>query len=309
MNIYKFERTALLRGYKYNKLYNNKLHMTKSNEIKEQQRKLWNKFSPGWKKWDAFVMSWLKPIGNKLLEKVQLRNGETILDVATGTGEPGISAAKLIPNGTVVGIDLSEEMIQIANQHANEQRVTNYSAQVEDLSQGFSFADNYFDKVVCRFGIMYFPDPASDLKEVARVLKPGGRIAFSAWAEPPKNPWATTAASVINKLLELPPTPADAPGVFRHSLPNSLRQLFTEAGLTNIMEEEVTGSMVFDNSEEYWKFVMDVVAPVAIPLSKADNAMRQKAKEKVLEECSRFKRKDGKIIFPWSSWICSGVKR
>ncbi|MDO8537326.1 MAG: methyltransferase domain-containing protein [archaeon] len=279
-----------------------------STEIKEQQRELWNKFSLGWKKWDNFVMSWLKPIGEKLLEKVQLRNGEKILDVATGTGEPGISAAKLMPNATIVGIDLSEEMVQLANQHSKEKRAANYSAQVEDIQQGLSFTDNYFDKIICRFGIMFFPNPASDFKEIVRVLKSGGRITFSAWAEPSKNPWATTAASVINKLLELPAPPTDAPGIFRHSNPNSLRQLFMEAGLTNIVEEEITGSIVFDNSEKYWEFVMDVVAPVAIPLSKADDATRQKAKEKVIEECSRFKKENGKIIFPWSSWICSAVK-
>jgi ubiquinone/menaquinone biosynthesis C-methylase UbiE len=279
-----------------------------STEIKEQQRKLWNKFSPGWKKWDSFVMSWLKPIGDKILDKVQLRKGELILDVATGTGEPGISAAKLMPNGAVVGIDLSEEMVQIANQHSKEKGVANYSAKVEDISRGLSFKDRYFDKIICRFGIMFFPDPASDLKEVVRVLKSGGRITFSAWAEPTKNPWATTVSSVINRLLELPSPSIDSPGVFRHSHPGSLRQLFMEAGLTNIKEEEIIGTVVFNNPEEYWEFVMDVVAPVAVPLSKADDAMRHKAKEKVIEECLRFRREDGKIIFPWSSWICSAVK-
>ena len=193
------------------------MNMPTFDEIKEQQRKLWNKFSPGWNKWDSFVIDWLRPIGDKLLGTVQLRNEEKLLDVATGTGEPGLSAAKSIPGAQVIGIDIAEEMVAIANEHAKEQSLGNYSAQTEDMSRKLSFGDNYFDKAICRFGIMYFPNPASDLKEVVRVVKPGGALAFSAWSEPNKNPWATTASSVINKLLNLPPPPPDAPGVFRHS--------------------------------------------------------------------------------------------
>jgi len=283
--------------------------MNISNEIKGQQQKLWNKFSTGWKKWDNFVINWMRPIGDRQLENIHLKNGETILDVATGTGEPGLTAAKLIPQGKVIGIDLAEEMVRIANEHAKDQGINNYSAKIEDLSQKLTFPSNYFDNVVCRFGIMFFPDPTNDFKEVLRVLKPGGNITFAAWAEPAKNPWATTASSVINKLLNLPIPSPNTPGIFRHSAPGVLQQIFKDTNLKNIKDEEVTGNLAFDSSESYWEFVNDVVAPVAIALSQADENIRQKAKENILKECEHFKRADGKIIFPWSTWVCSAVKQ
>lgn len=278
--------------------------MGTTNEITEKQRQTWNKFSGGWQKWDQWVLNWLEPIGSKLLDEAELKPTYRILDVSTGTGEPGLTAATMVAQ--VVATDVAEEMVEIARNNAQARGLQNFDAKVAD-AENLPFNDNEFDAAVCRLGTMYFANPANGVKEIARVLKPGRRMALAAWSEPAKNPWATTAAGVINKLLNLPAASPDAPGVFRCSRPGLLSELLEQAGLKEINQVEVTGEGIYNSPEHYWEFVMDVVAPVATPLSNADDATREQAKQAVIEATKPFQ-KDGKVVFPYACWVASGQK-
>ncbi len=280
--------------------------MTPVDQIREQQRATWNKFSSGWDKWDSFVFHWLDSIGEKILELAHLKDSALVLDVATGTGEPGLSAAARIGGGKVIGTDVAEEMVKIANANAKRKGILNYEAQVADTSH-LPFADASFDAVTCRFGVMYFPNPPSDVQEFARVLKPGGRIALSAWTEPAKNPWATTPSRVIQEMLGSTPPPPDAPGVFRHSRSDVLAELLRGAGLHDIETAEVQGHVAFDSPEHYWEFVTDVIAPVAVALSQVDRETYERVKAAVTAAAAS--RKAGnKISFEWSSWVAAGTR-
>lgn len=275
-----------------------------TNEITDKQRQTWNKFSGGWEKWDQWVLNWLEPIGTKLLVEAELKPTDRVLDVSTGTGEPGLTAATKVAH--VVATDVAEDMVEIARKNAEARGLENFEAKVAD-AEHLPFSDGEFDAAVCRLGTMYFASPAAGVKEIARVVKPGRKMALAAWAEPAKNPWATTAAGVINKLLDLPPPPPDAPGVFRCSQPGVLSELMEQAGLKEINQVEVSGEGIFDSPEHYWEFVMDVVAPVATPLSNADDATREQAKQAVIEATKPFQ-KDGRVVFPYACWVASGRK-
>ena len=275
-------------------------------DLIQRQRELWNTFSPGWRKWDSFVMRWLQPIGEKLIEVAQLREGDLILDVATGTGEPGLTAATKVRRGKVIGTDVAEGMISLAQENAKRRGIANYQALVSDASH-LPFQNQEFSVILCRFGVMYFANPQADVKEIVRMLKQGGRIAFSAWAQPEKNPWATTSGKTVQEILQLPLPPPDTPGIFRHAQAGALTQLFQGAGLKDIQETEVRGKLEFDSAEQYWEYTMDVVAPVAVALSDVDAATRKKVKQAILLRARSFE-KGGKIIFPWSSWVVSGKK-
>lgn len=294
--------------------------MTTADQIREQQRATWNKFSSGWNKWDSFVFNWLEPIGEKILELARLEDDALVLDVATGTGEPGLSAAARIGGGKVIGTDIAEEMVKIANANAKRKGILNYEAQVADTSH-VPFADASFDAVTCRFGVMYFPNPSSDVQELARVLKPGGRIALSAWAEPAKNPWATTPSHIIQETLGSTPPPStdsasspqagsgqappDAPGVFRHARPSVLAELLGNAGLHDIETAEVQGQVTFESPEHYWEFVTDVMAPVAVALSQVDRETYERVKAAVMAAAAS-REAGSKISFEWSSWVTAG---
>ncbi len=276
-----------------------------SNEIREQQRQTWNKFSSGWKKWDEHVLSWLKPVGDELISSAALKENFRVLDVATGTGEPGLTAATLVPKGNVVGQDLAEEMLEAAKENARLRGIDNFETVACDVSN-MPFPENHFDAVMARFGFMFFPDMQQAVNEMKRVVNPG-KIAASVWSAPDKNPWASVILGTINQMMQLPLPPEGAPGLFRCAKPGLMKEIFQHAGLKNISEKEISGVNKFDDAEHYWKFMNDVAAPVVSALSKADEEMKTKIKKAVFEKVQRFS-SDGKISLTWCALVISGEK-
>lgn len=275
-------------------------------EIRDQQKETWNKFSPGWKKQDDFVTEWLSPIGDEIIKFAALKDDYCILDVATGAGEPGLTVAKMSDTYKVIGTDIAEHMVKIAKEKAIIIGLKNYDACVSNET-ALPFDDNHFDAVMCRFGIMYFPDMLAGLREMLRVLKHGGMLSLSAWSEKEKNPWATTAGKIVRDMLELPQPPADAPDIFRCAQPKTLTALLRQAGMQNIKEIELTGAVTFDSAEAYWEFITDVVAPIATALMKVDEATREEIAHAAMN-MARSREKDGKISFEWSTWVACGTK-
>ncbi|MDP2363601.1 MAG: class I SAM-dependent methyltransferase, partial [Ignavibacteria bacterium] len=86
--------------------------------IREQQKASWNKFSPGWKKWDNLTMDFLKPMGDEIIRMLKPKSNEIFLDVAGGTGEPGLTIASMINGGKVFITDIAEGMLEIAQENA-----------------------------------------------------------------------------------------------------------------------------------------------------------------------------------------------
>ncbi len=172
-------------------------------EIREQQKASWNKFSPGWKKWDDLTMDFLKPMGDEIIRLLKPINNEVILDVAGGTGEPGLTIASMLKDGKVSITDLAENMLEIARENATQRGIKNIEIRACDVCE-LPFDDNTFDAISCRKGFMFFPDMLLAAKEMARVLKPGGRIAASVWNIPEKNFWVTAIMGTISRNIELP---------------------------------------------------------------------------------------------------------
>jgi ubiquinone/menaquinone biosynthesis C-methylase UbiE len=274
--------------------------------IREQQRATWNKFSAGWKKWDDFTMDFLKPMGEEIIQRLNLKETDTVLDVAAGTGEPGLTIAGIIKDGKVVITDLAEDMLDIARENASKKGITNYQITPCDVC-AMPFEDDSFDAVSCRFGFMFFPDMLMAVKEMARVLKPGGRLAATVWCTPDKNFWITATMSVINKNMDLPTPPPGAPGMFRCGSSGHLAGLFREAGLKNVSEKEITGKVNYGSNETYWSFMNEVVAPVVSAMSKADDAMKEKIKEEVFELVDQ-KYPDKKASLDYGAVIVYGEK-
>src|SRR6476620_5550949 len=157
--------------------------MPSADEIREGQRAAWARLSASWDKWDPIIMDQLGPVGEAMIERLDVAADQQHLDIASGTGEPGLSVARLAPRGRVVLTDLVPEMMEIAARRATAQGITNVETNVcsaDDLP----FDDATFDSVSVRFGYMFFPDMTKATAEFARVLRPGGRLCSSVWIEP-----------------------------------------------------------------------------------------------------------------------------
>jgi ubiquinone/menaquinone biosynthesis C-methylase UbiE len=278
-----------------------------ADEQREQQKKTWNKYSGGWKKWDAIVVPWLAPTGEKMIELAGLKDGDRVMDMSTGTGEPGVSAAKKVGSGSVVGVDLAEDMLAVAAARAAELGLKNFSTQAFDGLKT-PFADNSFDAILCRYGVMFSPEPVALMKEMLRTLKPGRRMSVATWAPKEENPWITTGSAAVAEHLELPQPAPDAPQIFRHADPELLKRELEAAGLKQVEVVPVTGFLTVDSAATYWQLISEVVAPVSAALAKADEATRQKVGASAEQRAAKFARPDGSVALPWKSWVGSGVK-
>src|SRR5258708_33681538 len=120
-------------------------------------------------------------VTDALVELAAVHPGMRILDLASGTGEPALTLSPLVgEQGEIVGTDVNAQPLEIAAQRATAQGIRNVAFQVSD-AHVLPFPDAAFDRVTCRFGVMYFRDVVQALREARRVLKPGGRIALVAW--------------------------------------------------------------------------------------------------------------------------------
>src|SRR5450755_152048 len=163
-------------------------------KIREHQKATWNKFSSGWEKWNDFTMEFLRPMGRSILDFLQIKETDHVLDIATGTGEPGLTIASIAIKGKVTATDLSENMLTIAAKTAKSRGLPNFETRIADCCD-LPFPDNHYNAISCRMGFMFFPDMQLAAKEMYRVLKPGGKMATSVWATPDMNNWVTTIMS------------------------------------------------------------------------------------------------------------------
>ena len=274
--------------------------------ISRQQKESWNKFSSGWKKWDVLFMDFLKPMGDEIIKLLDPKDTDVILDVASGTGEPGLTIANKLKFGKVVVTDLAEDMLAVAKENAHRRGISNIEIFPCDVCE-MPFEDNTFDAISCRFGFMFFPDMLLAAKEMARVLKPGGRIATSVWNIPEKNFWITAILGTINKNMELPPPPPGAPGMFRCAKEGLISDIFLQSGLKNVSVKEVTGKMNCRTADVYWNSMTEVAAPVVAALSNADGFMKTKIKNEVFQKVTE-KYPDGNVMIDSSALVIFGKK-
>lgn len=275
-------------------------------QIRNQQKESWNKFSGGWKKWDGMVMEFLKPMGDEIIALLNPQNNDIILDVAAGTGEPGLTIASMLKDGKVVITDLAEDMLTIAQENAIKRGINNIETRACDVCE-LPFADNTFNAISCRFGFMFFPDMLLAAKEMARVLKPGGKIATSVWNVPEKNFWVTAIMGTINRNMELPSPPSGSPGMFRCAKDGFISNIFLQAGLNNIYQTEVPGKLNCKTVDAYWNMQTEVGAPIVAALSKANDEVKEKIKKEVYEIVNQ-KYPDGNVIIDSSALVICGEK-
>jgi ubiquinone/menaquinone biosynthesis C-methylase UbiE len=277
-----------------------------ADQIRDQQRSIWDEFSAGWKKWDAQVLGWHGPFGDAMIQEARLLADSSVLDVAAGTGEPGLTAAAFVPQGSVTLTDISAGMLRVAAEKAAGRGLGNVRTAVSDVS-ALPFPDATFDVVLCRFGFMFFPDMSAALREMARVAKPGARITAAVWSRAAENPWASLILGTIARRAELPVPPAGAPGLFRCAAQGCMGRMFRDAGLLEVTERKVSTDMVQPSPEIYWAFMTDIAAPVVLGLAKTDEESRALIRSDVFEMLGRYEH-DGALRLRSTATIVAGTR-
>jgi len=287
-------------------MYRERRAKLNAQEIRDAQRATWAGLSGGWEKWDLVIMDQLGPVGTAMIESLDIAGNQQHLDIAAGTGEPGLSIAQLAPNGRVVVTDLVAEMLDVAARRADAQGVTNIETKVcsaDDLP----FGDAIFDSVSVRFGYMFFPDAAKATAEFARVLKPGGRICSSVWVKPDENPWTTILMQAIGSEVTLTPALPDAPNMFRCAAPGYVDAVYAAAGLRAVTAWDVGVELVTSSPAEYWQMMSEHVSLAVTALQQVDAAARKRIRASVMTNASAYER-EGKIRVPGVARCIVGTK-
>ena len=176
----------------------------------------WNAFGRAHaaQRWRRQSAAMGRPMTEAIVAEAKVEPGMRVLDVACGTGEPAISLALLLQGtGLVLGVDISSQPLRLASQRARERGLGNISFQQADVHH-LPFPASHFDRVTCRLGVMFFSDVARALRELRRVLKPGGRITLLVWG-PTQQPYFESTLGTILRTVPGSTLPASGRQMFR----------------------------------------------------------------------------------------------
>jgi ubiquinone/menaquinone biosynthesis C-methylase UbiE len=279
--------------------------VTSEDEIRHHARMEWNAAAPGWKKYGKDMLKWMAPVSDQLIKSSGITSGQTVLDVATGTGQPALTIAKKIigPNGKVVGVDLSPEMLEVAKEQAAYQGLTNAVFQVVKDESLSMFPDNTFDSVICRNGLMFMPDPVKALMAFLRVLKPGGKASVTVWASPDKSPvmgvvMKTISTHIPDMKLPSAAAPGTPGGPFSIPRVDMLHDYFLKAGFSNFNAEKIEVTVAqTDTAEQLWQGMTEVSGFLVVLLSKLPDERKLAIKNDVIESLHKIFPSSGPVKF------------
>lgn len=278
-----------------------------SQQIIEGQKQDWNRVAGGWEKWDRLFEDQMAFVNHRLVADARLRAGLHVLDLGSGTGYPALLDAQVVgPSGSVVGMDLAEQMLAAAARKANRLGLDNVSFKTGDVTS-LPFEPNSFDAVTSRFCLMFLPEIPKAAAEIARVLKPGGWVAAAVWSAPEKNPSIGLSMAAIKQVIDLPPPDPAAPGIFRLAKPGELAGLFQQAGLADAVDQEFLADWTYGSADEYYTSLMEIAAPVQNLMAKLTPAQQQDVKQRILQAASNFRRGTG-ITFPMAIRVVAARK-
>ena len=222
-----------------------------------------------------------------MLEFASPAVGERVLDIACGTGLVSFAAARAVGRkGLVLGTDLSQRMIDASERRARDLGLSSCSFLRMD-AESLTLPDASFDVALCGLGLMYVPDPEQALREMRRVLRPGGRVAVAVWGERRNCGW-----SAVFEIVDAEVESEVCPLFFRLGQQETLARSCTDAGLEDVKHRRITTTLLYADANEACDAVF-VAGPVALAWSRFNDEVRARARARYLESIAPWRYGDG----------------
>jgi ubiquinone/menaquinone biosynthesis C-methylase UbiE len=254
-------------------------------QLKQEELTKWTRVAPGWRAHDPRMIRAFGVVSKSMLEASEVRKGNRVLDIASGTGEPAIPFAEAVgPQGFVLGTDFVEEMLGFAREKAAAKNLKNIEFRQAD-GESIDVPPGSFDIVSIRWGLMFMPNPVACVRQAKRALKRGGRIAVACWASPEQNPWLTIPMGILRRHLDVPPPQPGVPNVFSFADPKRIEAVLKEGGFEGVEVRPLDVVPAdFSNTDEYFKWVLEIVGPVAalwarLPVEKREQVAKEVASQ------------------------------
>jgi len=278
------------------------------NQWKARQRQEWDTVSYGWRTWwEAFERS-TQTLSDHLIALAQIEPGQRVLDIATGIGEPAVTAARRVgPGGHVVAIDQSPQMLAIARERAAALGLQNVEFRELDAER-LDLLEGSFDAALCRWGLMLLPQLVPSLDGVRQRLLPGGRFAASVWPAPARVPVLSLPRDVIIQYIEVPSPPPGVPGPFSLSDIGALEHAFTQAGFSEVSSKPLELTLELASASDYIRFIR-AISPTINALLASQSAEQQERLLQAVRDTAqeRFASADGSVHIP-AETICISAR-
>ncbi|HXM92831.1 MAG TPA: class I SAM-dependent methyltransferase [Candidatus Dormibacteraeota bacterium] len=268
----------------------------------------WSGSAAFWEKHRDIIRQMFAPVTQALVEDGQIGSQHSVLDIATGPGEPALSLAALAgPNGKIFGIDPIPDMVAAARRAADRLALKNVQFDVA-FADHLPFPADTFDAVVSRFGVMFFPSPVDAVREMLRVLKPGRKLALAVWHFAERNPFHCSLSRVIERYVDSPPPAPDALDAFRFARPGKLVEVLAEAGAMAPSERLLQFTIQAPISvEDFWTLRREMSDKINEKIAMLSKEQTTKVKREMLEALCEYSTDHG-MSFPAEVLIVSGAK-
>jgi ubiquinone/menaquinone biosynthesis C-methylase UbiE len=269
----------------------------------------WETSSRYWKKHQATIERMFAPLTRAIVAAANIQPGQSILDIGGGSGEPSLTLSTVVgESGRVAYTDPASGMVQTARNEAEQRGLSNITFH-QSPAERLPFPDNTFDVVVGRLSAMFFVDPKSAFREILRVAKTGGRIAFLVWGSRDANPFFSLIGDVLNQFVPAEPEDEDAPTAYRFARSGKLAKVISDAAAIEVTEETLSFRIAHSiDIETFWELRTETSDTFRSKLSQLDSKQVAEVKAATAKAVSRFF-ESGNMNFPAQALIVTGRKK
>lgn len=250
----------------------------------------------------------LNPLGTRAINKLDLSGVTKIIDIGCGCGATTLEIAQQLESGEIIGVDISEPMLDRATQNASDQSLSNASFQVLDVQVDDMPSD--YEIAFSRFGVMFFEDPYQAFSNINNSLKENGQLCFVCWQNSSLNPWQSLSLQVIKEFLDLPSPPPKSPGPFAFEDKNYIKDILDRSNFKDIEihdnQEDIvmfSGKSIEEACEDY----LTINPVVTEMLKNSKEELKDEILQALILKFSEFHNGDG-LLFPSATWIVTARK-